>query len=186
MRFYLLSELYQSTELYSLPLLKLHSLFNLCLETTITNHYSNPYKLTAIILDIASHWLFKQMHIGKDEKEKRSFLILFFANKGLDDVNLGNILHHKLVKSEYLPILMISLYQSFLIPISNQLQLKFSITNMCCRIPRMTIECKSKPSDCTCGSSSFIYKLADHLLPVTSTLSITLPSEMCYPKISLA
>lgn len=85
------------TKLYSLPLSKLHSLFNLCLETTVTNPHSNQYKLTAIMSDIASHRLFKPVCIGKDEKEKSSFLKLSFVNKGLDGVNLDNILHHKLV-----------------------------------------------------------------------------------------
>ena len=36
---------------------------------------------------------------GKDEKEKRSFRKLSFANKGIDGVNLGNILHNKLAQS---------------------------------------------------------------------------------------
>ena len=59
------------TKLYSLPLSKLHSLFNLCLESTVTNPHSNQYKLQAIISDIASHRLFKPVCIGKDEKEER-------------------------------------------------------------------------------------------------------------------
>ena len=46
------------TKRYSLPLSKLHSLFNLCLESTVTNPHSNQYKITAITSDIASHRLF--------------------------------------------------------------------------------------------------------------------------------
>jgi hypothetical protein len=34
-----------------------------------------------------------------NEPENRNFLPLFFANKGLDAINLGNILHHKSVKA---------------------------------------------------------------------------------------
>jgi hypothetical protein len=34
---------------------------------------------------------------------KRPFLELSFANKGLDDINLGNIRHHKSVKSKFSP-----------------------------------------------------------------------------------
>jgi hypothetical protein len=51
-------------------------------------------------LDIAGHRLFKPVGIKKDEIDKRSFLKLSFANKGLDGINLGNILHHKSVKSK--------------------------------------------------------------------------------------
>ena len=56
------------TKIYSLPLSKLHSLFNLCLETIVTNPHSNQYKLIATISDISSHRLFKSVRIRKDEK----------------------------------------------------------------------------------------------------------------------
>jgi hypothetical protein len=44
-------------------------------------------------LDIAGHRPFKPVGIKKDEIDKRSFLKLSFANKGLDGINLGNILN---------------------------------------------------------------------------------------------
>jgi hypothetical protein len=56
-------------------------------------------------LDIAGHRLFKPIGIKKDEIDKRSFLKLSFANKGLDGINLGIILHHKSVKSKIPPYL---------------------------------------------------------------------------------
>jgi hypothetical protein len=54
-------------------------------------------------LDIAGHRPFKPVGIKKDEIDKRSFLKLSIANKGLDGINLGNILHHKSVKSKIPP-----------------------------------------------------------------------------------
>ena len=69
----------------------------------VTNPNSNEYKLSAIVLDIAGHRLFKPVGIKKDEINKRSFLKLLFANKDLDDINLGNTLHHKSVKSKISP-----------------------------------------------------------------------------------
>jgi hypothetical protein len=69
----------------------------------VTNPDSNKYKLTAIVLDIAGHRLFKPVSIKKDEIDKRSFLKLSFANKGLDGINLGNVLHHKSFKSKIPP-----------------------------------------------------------------------------------
>ena len=54
-----------------------------------------------------SSWIFpvtdKHIGIKKDEINKRSFLKLSFANKGIDAINLGNILHHKSVKSKIPP-----------------------------------------------------------------------------------
>ena len=41
----------------------------------------------------------------KDELDKRSFPKLLFANKYLDVINIGNILHHNAVKSNILPFL---------------------------------------------------------------------------------
>jgi hypothetical protein len=46
------------------------------LENHATNPNSNEYKLTAIVLDIAGHRLFKPVGIKKDEIDKRSFLKL--------------------------------------------------------------------------------------------------------------
>jgi hypothetical protein len=86
-------------QLFSLPLSKLHALYNSCLEINVTNEY----KLTTIVLDIARHGLFKHVGIKKDEIDKRSFLKLSFANKGIDAINLGNIRHHKSVKSKIPP-----------------------------------------------------------------------------------
>ena len=61
---------------------------------------SNEYKLTTIVFDIGIHRHFKPIGIKKDEIDKRSFLKLPFANKGLYGINLGNVLHHKSVKSK--------------------------------------------------------------------------------------
>jgi hypothetical protein len=99
----LLSMHHIRSKLFSLTLSNLHSLYNSCLESYVTNPISNEYKLTAMVLDIVSHRLFIPVGIKKDEIDKRSFLRLSFANKGLDDINLGNILHHKSVKSKIPP-----------------------------------------------------------------------------------
>ena len=73
------------------------------METPATDRNSNKYKLFSIILDIAHHRLFKPVSITENQKEKRSFLKLNFANKGLDAINLSNILHTKNVRSKVPP-----------------------------------------------------------------------------------
>ena len=50
------------------------------------------YKLTASVLYMIHHGLFKHVGIKKDETDKRSSL-----NLCLDAINLGNILHYKSV-----------------------------------------------------------------------------------------
>jgi hypothetical protein len=53
--------------------------FHYHFQNNVTNPNSNEYKLTAIVLDIAGHRLFKPVGIKKDEIDKRSFLKLLFA-----------------------------------------------------------------------------------------------------------
>jgi hypothetical protein len=70
-----------------------------------------------MVLDIAGHRLFKPVGIKKDEINKRSFLKLSLANKGLDGINLGNILHHKSVFSKFHHILRINPFTPFHTPV---------------------------------------------------------------------
>ena len=58
--------------------------------------------LNNIILDIGHHRLYKPVNSISTE-EKRSFLNVKFANKGLDAINLSNILNTKDVKSKVPP-----------------------------------------------------------------------------------
>ena len=119
-----------SSKLFSLPLSKLHALYNSCLVNHVTKPNSNEYKLTAIVLDIAGHRLFKPVGI---------FLKLSFANKGLYGINLGNILHHKSVKSKIPPYFKDQsgpiISYAYTIPIAS----KNLITNTCFMIPILTI-----------------------------------------------
>jgi len=66
-------------KLFILPLSKLHSLYNSCLENHVTN--SN-------LIDLARHRFFKPIGIKKAEIDKLSFLKLSFANKGIDVINI--------------------------------------------------------------------------------------------------
>ena len=144
------------SKLFSLPLSKLHTLYNSCLVSNVINPNSNEYKLTAIVLDNADHRLFKPVGIKKVEIDKRSFLKLSFANRYLDCINLGNILHHKSVKSKIPPY-----YKDQSVPIISYVYTR-PIT------PKKIIykhvlhdlnndDFKSKPPDCTCASSPFVY-----------------------------
>jgi hypothetical protein len=57
------------------------------LENHVKNPNSNEYKLTAIVLDIAGHRLFKSVGIKKDEIDKHSFLKLSFEKEDLDTLS---------------------------------------------------------------------------------------------------
>ena len=46
---------------------KVHVMYNSCLVNHVTNPNLNGSKLTAIVLDIADHRIFKPVNIKKDE-----------------------------------------------------------------------------------------------------------------------
>jgi hypothetical protein len=58
-----------------------------------------------MIMDVAHHRLFGPPRIidQRELKKPRKFLNLKFDNKGIDAVNINNILNHKNVKSCILP-----------------------------------------------------------------------------------
>ena len=89
------------TKLYFLPRAKLHSLQKTCLNTIYPS--SALYRLAAVVLDISNHRLFKPVVEHADKEEPKNFSSLQFANKGLDAINLANILHHKSVKEKTPP-----------------------------------------------------------------------------------
>lgn len=76
-------------KLYSLPLLKLNS-FD---KTSTSDLIIVCTNFTAMVLVIGHHKLFKTVTIHGNEKENLLFLPLFLANKCLDTINRGNILH---------------------------------------------------------------------------------------------
>ena len=139
------------------------------METPATDPDSNKYKLFSIILDIAHHRLFKPVSITGNEEEKRSFLKLNFANKGLDAINLSNILHSKNVRSKVPPY-----FKDQTVPLISYTYTKPIATKIFNhkRVLRdLSIEdFKSKPPDCSCSTSPFKYSPAGHV--ITGDLNI--------------
>ena len=92
------------TRLYFLPLKTLHVLY----ESTLTLHFTDvgspEHRLHGIILDISSNRLFKAVRVCDSiETKNRPFLKIKFANKGIDALNLSNILNQKSVQSNIPP-----------------------------------------------------------------------------------
>ena len=123
----------------------------------------HEYKLTAIVLDIAGHRIFKHVGIKKVEIDKRSFLKLSFANNDLDVINLGNILHHKSVKSK-IP----TYFKDQSEPIISYVYTRLIASkNVNCKhlLHDLNIDdFKSKTPDCTCASSPFKHNPTGHAM----------------------
>ena len=83
------------TKLFSIPLASLQRLYNRCLNTHNFDTSSLEYKLNSIILDIANCRMFKPVNSDIPNESPRKFLNMKFANKGIDAINIGNILNHR-------------------------------------------------------------------------------------------
>ena len=82
----------------------LHELY----ESTLTLHFADiasaEHRLQGIILDISANRLFKAVKIGEpSETRNQPFLKVKFANKGMDALNLSNMLNQKSVRSKIPP-----------------------------------------------------------------------------------
>ena len=89
------------TKLYSVPLKLLNSLLEKTKEHPNLDSSTPEYRLGSVIMDIAHHRLFKPARFTEENAAKtiRLFLKLQYANKGIDAVNISNILNHKRVQS---------------------------------------------------------------------------------------
>ena len=87
------------TTLYSIRLLILHRLFNACQQLIGSNR---DQRFRSIVLDVCSKRLFFPARTGSNTSAtpQRRFIKVYFHNKGIDKVNLTNILRNKLVKSK--------------------------------------------------------------------------------------
>ena len=117
------------TKLRPLPVTKFRPLQKQAVDTKQYVPNSPDYKLVAIILDVATFRWYKPVQtVSLEETPTRDFLKLDFRNKGLDAVNISNIMSHKKVTSRTRAPP--SSPTVILLP----LQLKFSITKTCCKV----------------------------------------------------
>ena len=157
------------TKLFSIPLRLLHQLSNDCFNRPNRNPHSMEYKLTAIISDIAHHRLYKPVSTSNTSNSGKSFLKINFSNKGLDAVNISNILRNKKVMSEIPPYFVEQtaplISYSYIQPIASKIfNYKKTLNGLVLK------DIKSKPPSCSCAMSPFIHSPVGHV--VTGDLNI--------------
>ena len=126
------------TRLYSLPLNMLHDLF----ESTLTLHFSDASSLEHRLqgslylnLDISSNRLFFLKlpgYVISRRQKNRQLLKIKFANKGIDVLNLRNIMNQKSVQSNITKTFKTRSRHAFPIAILAQLLPKILITKGVC------------------------------------------------------
>ena len=91
------------TILFSLPVNYLKDLRDFGLDKGGVDLFSPKYRLSSIICDVASFRLFKPVRSEPLHDNNRIFLHIPFANKGIDAINISNILNRKEVVKEIPP-----------------------------------------------------------------------------------
>ena len=88
------------TILFSLPVNYLKDLRDFGLDKGGVDPFSPKYRLSSIICDVASFRIFKPVRSEPLHDNNRKFLHIPFANKGIDAINISNILNRKEVVKE--------------------------------------------------------------------------------------
>ena len=164
------------TKLYSLPLKKLHDLY----ESSVTLHFADvgspQYRLQGIIMDISSNRLFKAVKSDTPvSSENRPFLKIKFANKGIDALRLSNILNNSFVKDKIPPYF--KYQESPCISYTYTQSVASKIFNYKQSLKRLDAhQLSPNPTPCTCSTSAFIYQPCGHV--VTGDLNIVSNSKL--------
>ena len=87
------------TSLFALSFRDLRRLQTYAFGLPMTDPNTRQYRLVSIIADIEKYRLYKPVCTGPLTDENRHFMHIPFANKGIDAINVSNILHNKKVTS---------------------------------------------------------------------------------------
>ena len=157
------------TKLFSLPLPSLNKLYNECLQSSFLDQSSREYKLNSIILDIANCRLFKPVNSSLSKDSPDRFLHLKFANKGIDAININNILHNKNVRKTIPPYFKYQSNPKISYTYTHSIASKLFNYRQSLQDWRFTNHEYDSPP-CSCSSSQFLYQPAGHI--VTGDLNI--------------
>ena len=80
------------TQLFPMLLPQLSSLQEIALESTNTGFSSAEYRVTSIILDISHYRLFKPVKSDVPAEKPKHFMKINVSDKGIDDINLPQLL----------------------------------------------------------------------------------------------
>lgn len=68
-------------------------------EMPVSDFSTLEYRLGSLVMDTANHMRFEPPREEETAQQPRLFFKLQYANKGIDAINISNILNHKMVQS---------------------------------------------------------------------------------------
>ena len=157
------------TSLFSLSVSDLRRFRDYTLGLPLTDPNTKEYRLSSIIADIALCRLFKPVCTQPMTDENRHFMHLTFCNKGIDAINISNVLHNKKVISTIPPY-----FKNQSVPILSYRYTKTissKIFNYNKALQHFKIEeFLQTPASCDCSTSPFKYAPIGHV--VTGDLNL--------------
>ena len=140
-----------------------------CLNSTNFDQSSNEYKLNSIILDIANCRMFLSVKSDFSNVSTDKFLKLKFANKGIDTLNIGNILNHKKVTKHIPAYFKCQATPKISYTYTNSVASRVFNYKQSIRDFKLN-EHRNQLPPCSCSSSAYLFSPAVHI--VTGDLSI--------------
>ena len=152
-----------STKLFSISFPQLRSLQELALESTNFNYSLSEYRVTAIIVDIASYRLFRPVRSDVPAEKPKHFMKIKFFNKAVDAINLPALLRSTSVTDKIAvyfggeePPIVSHEYASTVASKLFNFAPTFSNLNVS--------EYLSNPQTCQCKESKFCYEPHGHVI----------------------
>ncbi|KAK3087212.1 hypothetical protein FSP39_003163 [Pinctada imbricata] len=148
----------------------LHEIYDYTKDLAYTDTRSPEYRLQGVILDISTFRLFQAVRSDKsEEKTNRPFIKVRFANKGIDNLNLGQILNHKTVTEKIPPNFKRKetpgISYSYTPTVASKIY-NYKRFLQCIDLSNPSLH----PLPCECSSSDFNYSPCGHV--ITGDLSI--------------
>ncbi|KAK3104459.1 hypothetical protein FSP39_002438 [Pinctada imbricata] len=148
----------------------LHEIYDYTKDLAYTDTRSPEYRLQGVILDISTFRLFQAVRSDKsEEKTNRPFIKVRFANKGIDNLNLCQILNHKTVTEKIPPYFKRKdtpcISYSYTPTVASKIY-NYKRFLQCIDLSNPSLH----PLPCECSSSDFNYSPCGHV--ITGDLSI--------------
>ena len=142
---------------------QLRGLQELALESTNFDYSSAEYRVTAIILDIASYRLFKPVRSDVPAEKPKHFIKIKFLNKAIDAINLPALLRSTSVIDK-IPVYFRD-KEPLIVSYEYTNTVASKIFNFAPALSNLNVsEYLSNPQTCQCKESKFCYEPHGHVI----------------------
>ena len=152
-----------NTKLFSISFPQLRGLQELALESSNFNYSSAEYRVTAIILNIANHRLFRPVRSDVPAEKPKHFIKIKFLNKAVDAINLAALLRSTSIIDK-IPVYFRD-KEPPIVSYEHTSTVASKILNFAPALSNLNVsEYLSNPQTCQCKESKFCYEPHGHVI----------------------